>query len=235
MLQRFLRKSCQRLFTVLFSFSVVSVSAQPTGLLYDPEPPAESAYVRVIQAAREGVIDVWIDGRSRIQKLGPGEASEYMVLAAGKHTIALHLTDKQSAQLTTTLEVVRGRATTIAFTSMKPDSTPIIFEDKVNSNKLKALLTAYHLTDKTASLDVLTLDGKTKVFSSVAYGASASIQVNPISIDLIAAKVGEKIPQASTSLTMSQGGTYSVLLLPGEGGKLVARSVQNKIERYTGK
>lgn len=232
---RFSRTFFHRVFAVLLVCWAAAASAQPTGLLYDPEPPAESAYVRVIQATREGVVDVLIDDRSRIQKLGPGEASEYMVLAAGKHTIALHLTGKQSAQLTTTLEVVRGRATTVAFTSLKSDSTPIIFEDKANSNKLKALLTAYHLTDKAEPLDVLTLDGKTKVFSSVAYGASASIHVNPISIDLMAAKVGEKTPQARTSLAMSQGGTYSVLLLPGEGGKLVAKSVQNKIERYTGK
>lgn len=225
----------RQVFAVILVCLSAAVSAQSTGLLYDPEPPADSAYVRVIHAARGGAIDVWVDGRSRILKLGAGEASDYMVLTAGKHTVALHPVGKPVAQLTTTLDVVRGRATTAAFTALHTDSKPVVFEDKANSNKLKALLSVYHLADKAEPLDVLTMDGNTKVFSSMAYGTSASIQVNPITIDLMAAKVGDKVPQARTSLAMSQGGTYSVLLLPGEGGKLLARSVQNKIERYTGK
>ena len=224
-----------RAFTVLLVCWVATASAQPAGLLYDPEPPADSSYVRVIHAARGGVVDVWVDGRSRIHKLGPGEASEYMVLKAGKRTIALHPAGKRAAQLTTNLDVVPGRAMTLAFTALRANSTPVVFEDKANSNKLKALLSFYHLAGKAEPLDVLTMDGNTKVFSSVAYGTSASIQVNPITIDLMVAKMGQKTPQARTSLAMSRGGTYSVLLLPGEDGKLVARSVLNKIERYTGK
>ena len=212
-----------------------AVSAQSTGLLYDPEPPADSAYVRVIHAARSGPIDVWVDGRSRSLKLGAGEASDFMVLSAGKHTLALHPAGKQVAHLTTTLEVIRGQASTLAFTALQADSKPIVFEDKANSNKLKALLSIYHLAGKVEPVDVLTVDGNTKVFSSVAYGTSAAIQVNPINIDLITTKIGDKLPQARTSLSMSPGGTYSVLLLPGEGGLLRARSLQNKIERYTGK
>ena len=224
-----------RLSAMLFVLSTTAAGAQPTGLLYDPEPPVDSAYVRVINAAAAGTVDVRIDGRSRIQKLGAGEASEYMIMTAGKHAIALHALGKQEAQLTTNLDVIKGRATTVAFMTLKGDSAPVVFEDKANTNKLKALLSVYHLAAKVGPLDVLSIDGKTKAFSNIAYGTSASIPVNPISIELMAAKVGETTPQANTSVAMSQGGTYSVLLLTGDSGKLVARSVQNKIERYTGK
>jgi alginate O-acetyltransferase complex protein AlgF len=211
------------------------VMAQPAGLLYDPEPPVDSAYVRVVLAAREGVVDVMVDGRMRVQKLASGEASEYMVLPAGKHTIALHPTGKSAAHFSTSFEVVKGRAMTLAFTTLKPGTVPVMFEDKANSNKLKALLAVYNLDAKAGLLDVLTADGNTKVFSSVAYGTSASLPVNPISIDLIAVKIGDKVPQTRASLIMTQGGTYSILLLPGDGGKLLSNAVQNKIERYTGK
>ena len=211
------------------------VMAQPVGLLYDPEPPVDSAYVRVVLASREGVVDVLVDGRVRIQKLASGEASEYMVLAAGKHTIALHATSKPAAYFSTSFDVVRGRAMTLAFTTLRADTVPVVFEDKANSNKLKALLAVYNLDAKIGALDVLTADGNTKVFSGVVYGTSASIPVNPISIDLIAVKIGDKVPQTRASLAMTQGGTYSILLLPGNGVKLIARPVQNKIERYTGK
>lgn len=211
------------------------VLAQPAGLLYDPEPPVDSAYVRVVLASREGVVDVMVDGRLRIQKLASGDASEYMVLAAGKHTIAVHATGKSTAYFSTVFDVVRGRAITLAFTTLRADTVPVVFEDKANSNKLKALLAVYNLDTKSGGLDVLTADGNTKVFSSVAYGASAALPVNPISIDLIAVKIGDKVPLTRTSLVMTQGSTYSILLLPGDGGKLIARAGQNKIERYTGK
>ena len=220
---------------LLLAFSSFFVTAQPAGLLYDPEPPVDSAYVRVVLAAREGTVDVMVDGRMRVQKLASGEASEYMVLPAGKHTIAIHPTGKPVAHFSTAFDVLKGRAMTLAFTTLKPGTVPVVFEDKANSNKLKALLAVYNLDAKIGALDILTADGNTKVFSGVAYGTSASLPVNPISIDLIAVKSGDKASQTRTSLAMTQGGTYSVLLLPGDGGKLVARAVQNKIERYTGK
>ena len=227
----FLRWCCSLLLACL-SFSVV---AQPAGLLYDPEPPADSAYVRVVHASTNGAVDVLVDSRVRVKNLGAGEASEYMVLSAGKHNLVLHLAGKSGTLLTTTIDVTRGRAMTVAFTAMRPDAVPVIFEDKANSNKLKALLAVYHLDSKNGPIDVLTSDGLTKVFTGVAYGSYASIQVNPISIDLIVAKSGDKLSQGRGSLAMSQGGTYSFLILPAAEGKVKVTAVQNKIERFTGK
>lgn len=219
----------------MFTFLSGGAYAQATGLLYDPEPPVDSAYVRVVLASRDPAVDVWVDGRIRVNKLGSGEASDYMVLPAGKHVFALHPAGKPTAHLSVTLEVVRKHAMTVAFTALRPDTVPVVFEDKANSNKLKALLAVYNLDPKVGPVDVLTADGNTKVFSGVAYGASTSIQVNPITIDLMATKAADKAALARVSLAMTQGGTYSVLLLPEEGGKLIAKAVQNKIERYTGK
>jgi hypothetical protein len=73
------------------------------------------------------------------------------------------------------------------------------------------------------------------VFSEVSFGSSASIQVNPIAIDLIATKSGGKASLAGASLAMTQGGNYSMILLPGDGKNAVLRAIQNKTERYTGK
>ncbi|MFZ4480934.1 MAG: DUF4397 domain-containing protein [Rhodoferax sp.] len=225
----------QRVFlSTLFCFGCFA-AAQPAGLLYDPEPPADSAYIRVIHASRDGAIDILVDGRLRISKLGTGEASDYMVLGAGKRVIAVHSAGKPTASLTTTLEVVPGRAMTVALTTMRAGSAPVLFEDKANSNKLKAILAVYHLDADAGPLDILSADGNTKVFSGVSFGSPAFLQVNPIAVDLVAVKAGSKESRASTSLSMTQGGTYSILLLPGAGGKPIARALQNKIERYSGK
>ena len=211
------------------------VTAQPVGLLYDPEPPVDSAYVRVVLASREGVVDVMVDGRARIQKLVWGEASEYMVLTAGKHTIAIHAAGKSTVYLSTAFDVVKGQSMTLTFKSLRADTVPVVFGDKTNSNKLKALLAVYNLDAKIGVLDILTVDGNTKVFSGVAYGEAAFIPVNPISIELIAVKTSDLVPLIRVSFAMTQGGTYSILLLSGDDGKLIARPVRNKIERYTGK
>lgn len=209
--------------------------AQPAGMLYDPEPPADSAYVRVVHTGLGTAVDVLVDGRIRSKKLVSGEASEYLVFKAGKHIVALHPAGKSGPLTTATIEAVSGRATTVAFTTPKPDVAPVMFEDKANLNKLKALLAVYHLDPKIGSLDVFTADGATKVFSGLVYGGSASIQVNPISIDLIAVKSGDKVAQTKVSLAMTQGGTYSLLMLPGPDGKLTSSAAQNKTERFTGK
>ncbi len=230
-LQKFFNITCTIYLTTLCSLT----HAQQAGLLYDPEPPLDSAYVRIIVASREGSVDVVVDGRPRIQKLASGEASEFIVLSAGPHTIALHPAGKPSAHLSAKLDVNKGRALTVAFTSLKGNTTPIVIEDKTNSNKLKALLAVYHLDPKTGPIDVLTADGNTKVLADITMGTSASIQVNPIDVELVAAKTGTKSPLVKASLKMAQGGTYSVFLMAGDNGKMTAKVGLNKIERYTGK
>lgn len=226
----------------LFLFLTISIvglsmpaAAQTAGRLYDPEPPVDSGYVRVIVAAQTAPVDVLVDGQTRVRKLASEQLGEYMVLTEGRHTITLNLFDKPVALLSKTIEVARGKSITLAVTSVRKDATFFSFEDKGNTNKLKAVLTAYNLDPKAESLDILTGDGSTKVFGGLTYGAMASIQVNPIVVDLIVTNTGGRLSMSRTSLEMQQGATYSVLLLGSNGGKTVIKTVQNRAERYTGK
>jgi alginate O-acetyltransferase complex protein AlgF len=212
--------------------------AQPAGLLYDPEPPADSAYIRVLVVQSETAIDVSVDGKQRATKLSAANASDYLVLPKGKHVIGLHAAGKSNAITSYTIDVIPGKALTLAFPALKADAAPSIFEDKTNTNKLKSLLSAYHLDGKAGALNILTADGKTKVFSNLAFGASNAIAVNPISIDLIATKATDSASTAGatkTSLSMTAGANYSVFLVPNGQGMLVAHATQNKTEKYTGK
>ena len=232
---RFLRELLRSAVCAMLLTQAVTAVAQSSGLLYDPEPPANSAYVRVIHVSREGAADLLVDGKPRVRNLAGGEASDYFVMPAGKHTLALHPAGKSAARVSATMDVDSGRAITVAFTPMHADAKPLVFEDKANSNMLKAVLAVYHLDSRSGPLDVLTADGKTRVFANVVPGTSSHLSVNPITIELIAANSGDKAVQARATVIMVPGGTYSFLLLPGEGGKLVARTFQNKVERYTGK
>lgn len=230
-LQRFTRVA----FVTLLTAVGQSSQAQQNGLLYDPEPPAESAYVRVLSAGHDGALDVAVDGRPRIRALAAGTPSDYMILPAGKHVLSLKFAGTSAPQRTATLEVVRGRALTVAFMASTAGAAPIIFEDKANTNKLKALLAVYHLDRQAGPLDIATAGGGTRVFSALAPGASASIAVNPITIDLIATLPLDKVALARTSLAMTAGATYSLLILPGSTGQPTVHAVENRVERFTGK
>jgi alginate O-acetyltransferase complex protein AlgF len=233
------KPSKRTLLRVLASLQLCMVSftlhAQSGGRLYDPEPPVDSGYLRVVIATPTPAQDVWIDGQARIQKL-PGQVlSEYMVLVEGKHTLSLQPAGAASPKLTFPLEITRGKSVTLAFSSLRPDTVPVALEDKGNTNKLKVMLTAYHLAPKVGALDVMTADGSAKVFSNLAFAQSASLQVNPISVNLIASPAGGNGALAKFPLEMAQGGTYSVLFTADAKGKLSAQTVLNKTERFTGK
>jgi hypothetical protein len=219
---------------VLF-FTAGLVSAQTAGVLYDPEPPVDSAYVRVLVPTKSGSFDIVVDGRERIKKLSAGEASEYMVLTAGSHTLAIQPVGKSVPVIATNVEVVAGRSVTMAFPVLKDGSPPVIFQDKSSTNKLKALLSVYSLDSKAGAVDLLTADGTSRVFTNLTYGNSASLSVNPITVELIVTAAGQKVPKAKASLSMAQGGSYSIFVLPGDNGKLVLKSAQSQTERYTGK
>jgi alginate O-acetyltransferase complex protein AlgF len=212
-----------------------AVLAQSAAALYDPEPPADAGYVRVIHAASDGPLTVLVDARPRIAQLARFDASEYMVLPAGKHTLVIQAVGKHTALVSLPLDVIGAHAMTLAFTTLGANAKPLVFEDKTGGNKLKANLTVYHLSEAAGPLDIMTADAKLTVFPALNPGASANRAVNPIPIELMATKSGTLSALTSAKVSMTAGGSYSILLLPDAGGKVLARSVQNKTERYTGK
>jgi alginate O-acetyltransferase complex protein AlgF len=219
-----------------FGLALAAIAAgargEKDGLLYDPLPPANSAYVRIINAVPESAIEVTVDGRLRVRAIAPGDASDYLVLAAGKRTIAVGPPGKP-AHASITLDVAAGRAMSLAFHELASAARPWIFEDRANTNKLKAVVAVYYLAGKGPALDVLTADGTTKVFSALAPGSSSGLSVNPITVDLVAAATGTSDTIARARVAMAPGGTYSVLFFPGSHGELAARAMINKVERYT--
>jgi alginate O-acetyltransferase complex protein AlgF len=226
-----LNRSDSKLLFLVAAFSMQINTVHAEGLLYDPEPPADSAYVRVVRATGSGTVALSVDGEVRVAKLESASASDYMVIGAGHHVLAATGVGRKEAEFSTAVNVIAGRAMTIAYTDA--GKAPLIFEDKANANKLKAILAVYHLADKSGVVDIRSADGKVSVFSQLATNTSRSLMVNPIKITLTATSAGQ--PLASMAVDMKPGGTYSVLLLPAAHGAITARIIQNKVERYTGK
>jgi alginate O-acetyltransferase complex protein AlgF len=221
-------------FAVLLATGATPFALAQTAALYDPQPPADSAYVRVLVGNTAGAIEVAVDGKARIANLAAGEPSDYLVLGAGKHKLTVHAKGKPT-MVDVNLDVVAGRATTVALPELLSDAKPVLFEDKANGNKLKAVLAVYNLNAKLGPIDILSADGSTRVFAKVAPGATASIAVNPLTIDLIATKPDDKAALGTVAMAMTQGASYSIVVTASDSGKPTVKSFANKVERYTGK
>jgi hypothetical protein len=209
----------------------VLAQAQPTGQLYDPEPPVDSGYVRVLSLVDTPRMSVMIDGKARIPALSKQQPSEYMVVPAGRHQLEIFSATKLMASIA--LDVVQGTSVTVVLPAAT--TAPLVFIDKTSTNKLKSMLTVYQLFSKNEALDLLTVDGSTKIFKGLAYGRSGAIQVNPISVELMAVVSGTNTSLARAALNMTQGGAYSIFLISAPNNKATAMVAENKIERYTGK
>lgn len=219
-----------------FMFTCTRVGfAQNTGLLYDPEPPADSGYVRIFTPIGDiPEVSVSIDSRLRLPQIKSAHVSDYLVVKAGKHTLSLQsLSKSKPAEINLPFSVNQGEAITVALKSYQPKEDPIFFVDKKGSNKLKSMLSVYQLGHKTEQLDILSSNGKTKVFSNMAYGSVTALQVNPIKIDLMVSKSNDTKSLSDIHLEMTQGSAYSVFIIPDTGKIIKTQVIENKIEKFS--
>lgn len=207
------------------------VLAQSTGRLYDPMPPDDSAYLRIVQAGAGKPVDVLVDGKVRLRQLASRDPSAYLVIPAGKHAIQLQAGGTKGPKID--LNADGKAAYTVAFPSAAADAKGIVFTDRTSTNRLKAMLAVYHLAPAAGTVNVTTADGKTKVFGDLKPGAPAILEVNPIKVSLAVSSSANT--KAASSLEMAQGGAYSIFLFPSTGKGMSPLTIENKRERYTGK
>lgn len=196
--------------------------------LYDPQPPANAAYVRVIVGGDAPEFDVWVDKKRRLSKLVATVPSVYMVLPAGGHDLSVQA-GKQ--QVSVKIDAQASRSLTVLIPSFGTHSKPIVTEDKINGNRLKSIISVYQL-GAADSLDVWTADGGTQVFKSLPMGGTAALVVNPIALDFHVTAAGSKLPLATGKLDMTPGGAYSLVITEGKTGGLKVQSHVNTVERY---
>jgi alginate O-acetyltransferase complex protein AlgF len=179
------------------TFAAVSLATVAAQGLYDPEPPANSAFVRVINAGSGG-LKAGIDAVS-YGSVGGFDASAYRVIPQGAHKLSAGGASKD-------VNVLAKR-----FYSVVVNGSDVqVLEDPANPGQTKAGLAIYNLS-KIASVALKTDDGKTTVVASVAPGTVKSQPVNAIKVALAAFNGSSKIA-GFPAVQLERGSTYSTIV-----------------------
>jgi alginate O-acetyltransferase complex protein AlgF len=184
--------------------------------LYAPEPPANSSFVRIIDAALAATpIAVKLDGKPWIAALTAQGILPYEVLKAGNHSFEMQ---SGANKTSITLAAKAGKFYTLAIVGASNNLGVKTFNDKKIANKVKAQLLAYNFSSET--LSIKTSDG-TNVFKDLKQNASQDILVNPVNITFDAYASNKK--NSSFKLRLQSTQSYSfVAFQVGDNTKVVA-------------
>lgn len=193
-----LRRLPIKTFIVGLLLLVSAAAAQDEGL-YAPAPPADAAFVRVLNAGAGAVTPTL--GGTAFEALAAGTVSSYRVVLQGSTELA-------AGDVTGALEVEAGRFYTVLLTD-----EAALLEDPALQNRAQALLLLYNVSGAPVSLK--TADGATDVISEVAPGEVGSIEVNAISV-AFGAFSGDAALSTFDEVQLGRGAAYSTFVLPDD-------------------
>jgi alginate O-acetyltransferase complex protein AlgF len=177
--------------TVTVLLCASSAMAQDAGL-YAPAPPANSAFVRVLNISTAELGNTVL-GAER------GSASAYVVVPRGELSVKF-------GNIKNNFKVEAGKF----YTAFRNGVKIVLLADPAVDNRAKALLTVYNLS-KLTSVSLKTADGKTTVISDVSTGTSSSRAVNGITVDL-AASTKNKILGTVNGVKLERGKAYAIVV-----------------------
>jgi len=165
--------------------------------LYDPAPPPDSAFVRVVNATPGSApIEVVVNGLS-LSSVGYQQATHYAVVKGGERSLS-------AGPTTAELSFDSGAFYTVVLEG----GTLSALSDTPNDNLAKARLTLYNLSDAPVSLK--TADGQVAVLEGVSPNGVEGRAVNAIPIELAVFSGDQSI--TLPKVTLAQGNSYSIFV-----------------------
>lgn len=185
--------------------------------LYDPAPPANSAFVRLVDATLEAEGAGTVGG-TPLDLSGDG-VSAFVVVPAGSHDVAY-------GGASGTAEFVAGNYYTVVFNEPGTGG-PVVIKDEVLTNPAKAGLHFYNLTGE-AGLSLKAVKQNVAVFENVGPGEMKFRPVGAVDVDLAVAAPSGTLDVGSIKL--ERRAAKSVMVMAAAGG-LQAIVVDNTVER----
>lgn len=139
--------------------------------LYDPAPPADSAYVRFINTGTKP-INALLGNLTYKQVEG---FSPYQVIKEGEYDASVDKT-KQSVTLKA------GTSYSLVYTKQGKKGRIATVVDAANADPSKAVVYFYNLSDKEASLRAPNFN--TDILPGVPAGESRSVEINAVTVDV---------------------------------------------------
>lgn len=195
--------------------------------LYDPAPPADAAFVRVVNGTANAV-DVTV-GSAAYAKVAKGAAATYQIVKEGEYKPSVVVAGKTSEEAG--LKVAAGKYYTLAVVSDAADADGVALkemEDAQMSNPAKAYVYFYNLSDK-ANAAVRAPKFNKDVVALTATPASASRDLGQATVDLAVTADGKDVKVFSGVALQRRAGVTFVL--SGAGDALEATMSTNEVKR----
>lgn len=192
--------------------------------LYDPAPPADAAFVRVVNGAAEAV-DVSV-GSAAYAQVSKGAAAAYQVIKEGEYTPTVKVAGKSEQE--PALKIAAGKYYTLAVVNGASGVDLKEMEDAQMSNPAKAYVYFYNLSDK-ANAAVRAPKFNKDVVAVTAAQSSASRDVGQATVDLAVSAEGKDVKVFPAVALQRRAGVSFVLA--GSGDALTATMVNNEVKR----
>ncbi len=185
--------------------------------LYDPAPPADAAFVRVINASGEAKVNANLSGISFSNVAYP-EVSGYYVVKQGE-------SEFQAGEKHEKVTIAPAKYYTIA---VLPENKIKVFEDDLVKNPTKARVYFYNLSNA-ASASLYAPEHKADIISDVKPGESKSREVNALTLQLTIKADGKDAKALDKVILKRRAGYTAVVAGKKEDPKAFA--VENSVQR----
>lgn len=179
--------------------------------LYDPAPPPNSAFVRVIDARGEGNLQVTV-GDAAVTVPASG-VSPYVVVPQGEQDVAL---STQSGKVT----LAAGKYYTIAL-YVGGSTEPKLIEDEILTNPAKSGIYVYNFSDA-PTVKLYAPKPKVAVVDNLKPGVSAFKSVNAVTVDLALMEGDKTLADFDQLALKRRTGLTFVVFGAGEAKKAIA-------------
>jgi len=163
---------------LLLSLSLLcTLPALAQDTLYQAAPPANAAFVRVVNALEGAPLRVTLSGQPFEDALAFQGVSAYHVVPQGSPLFAA-----SALKLSGPLKIEAGHFYTVALTGSRSKAALTVLGESTTPSVTQARVSFYNLGGAAASL--LTADGKVTLFKGLTPLSARSMNVNPVNVQL---------------------------------------------------
>jgi alginate O-acetyltransferase complex protein AlgF len=206
---------------LLGSLALIGSTASSFGAddaLYDPAPPPNSSFLRIMSAAPAAVSDGKIAGNTI--ELGEANVSAYVVVPGGKSAV-------EAGGKSGEVECPSGKYCSVVF-GLAGGTEPALIVDEVLDNPAKSGLHFYNLTDQ-PSLTLFAPEQNVALFKDTASGAMQFRQVGAVTVNF-SVKAGDSEVTKLDGVELKRRTGHSVIVR-GTTGSVTATIIENTVSK----